>query len=98
MKIWTLGRWTAKAGQEDAFVAAWEAFARATKVDAPDTWAVLARDRDIPQVFYSFGPWPSLEAIERWRGSEAFQQGIANVRNHLESFEPHTLDTAVEIR
>lgn len=98
MAVYTLGIWTAKPGEEDAFVAGWKEFATATKTDFPEATAMLLRDRDEPNVFISFGPWESLDQIEQWRGSEMFKSGIGKIRAALESFEAHTMDVAVEIR
>ena len=55
------------------------------------------RDRDQPNRFISFGPWESLEQIERWRSSDTFKHGVGKLRELLEDFAPHTMDLAVAI-
>ena len=92
-RVWTHGTWTVRPGLEDEFVAAWRAMARAGTdeldvVEAP----TLVRDRERGNVFMSFGPWPDFEAVERFRSSAAFRDGVARMRDLLESFEPATLD------
>jgi len=97
MQVWTLGRWIAKAGHEELFIEAWEAFARSTQEDFPGANAILLRDPQTPNVFFSVGPWESLEQIATWRTSATFVEGVEAIRSHLESFEPHTLDPVVRI-
>ena len=91
-EVWTLGRWTVIPGKEDDFAAAWRELADWTAGQFATAGAMLLRDRDQPNVFFSFGPWPDLETVGQWRGSNGFQQRISVIRGLLESFEPHTLD------
>lgn len=97
MGVYTVGLWRVRAGQEDAFVAAWSDMARRTADDFPGAQAVLLQDRDVPGLFVSSGPWASLEEIEAWRGSATFQEGVAAIRASLESFEPHTMDPVATV-
>lgn len=91
--VWTHGVWTVKDGREEEFVAAWTEMARRglaeLNVVAPPT---LLRDRDRPNVFISFGPWPSIDEVDRFRSSAAFRESVGLMRELLESFEPQTLD------
>jgi hypothetical protein len=90
--IWTHGVWTVKPGREDEFVRGWQEMARAglsafEAVEPPR----LLRDLDRPNVFVSFGPWPSAEEVDRVRNAmgprfDALEQEV------LESFQPSTLD------
>ena len=95
LEVWTLARWTTVPGKEDDFVAAWRKLAEATLDDFPTAQGTLLRDREQPNVFFSFGPWPDLETVQRWRDSEGFKQAASRMRGFLESFEPHTLDQVV---
>jgi quinol monooxygenase YgiN len=97
MTVYTLGLWQVKAEDEHAFVSAWRDLASKTKADFPQGSAVLLRDREVPGLFISAGPWESIEQIERWRASATFAAGVAQIKPHLESFEPHTLDVVVSI-
>jgi hypothetical protein len=90
--IWTHGVWTVKPGREDEFVRGWQEMARAgaTAFEAVEPPRLL-RDRNRRNVFVSFGPWSSVEEVDRFReamGSrfDALEQEV------LESFEPATLD------
>ncbi|GAC1439547.1 MAG: hypothetical protein NVSMB55_01350 [Mycobacteriales bacterium] len=97
MSVYTLGVWTAKLGQEAAFVAAWREFAENTATDFPGSAAMLLRDRDRPNLFVSYGPWASIEDIASWRGSATFEVGVAKIRACLEDFQPHTMDPVAAI-
>jgi heme-degrading monooxygenase HmoA len=90
--IWTHGVWTVKAGREDEFVAAWQEMAQA----GLDEFAAVAppqllRDRERPRLFVSFGPWDSVETIDRFRAAMG-PRFEAIERELLESFEATTLD------
>lgn len=90
--VWTHGTWVAKPGNEEAFVAAWSKLARESQPAFGSGRPVLLRDRDRRNAFLSFGPWPDLETIERFRASDMFKDAVAEIRPLLESFEPMTLD------
>lgn len=65
---YTLGRWLVKDGQEEAFVAAWkELGAFFLGLPNPPGQGTLVRSIDNPRLFYSFGPWKSLEDIQAMR-------------------------------
>ena len=91
--VWTHGSWTVKPGREDDFVRAWRALAhRATTELRVASQPTLLRDRETPNLFVSFGPWPSIEDVHRFRSSPAFRESVAAMEDLLESFEPRTLD------
>lgn len=96
---YTHGRWVAKEGREAEFQAAWEELAEWTARNIPGAVggeARLLQDIENPRLFYSFGPWQSLEAIEAWRASAGFQERVGQVRELLEAFEAHTLDLVAQ--
>lgn len=97
MTVYTLGIWKAKPGCEADFAAAWREFAERTKVDFPGGSAVLLKDRAVPNLFVSTGPWESMEQVEHWRASASFAQGVEKMRQFLEDFEPHTMDPVAVI-
>ena len=96
-ELYTLGIWTVKAGREAEFVAAWRAMGEATRAEFSRAHGTLLRDTDIPGRFVSFGPWESLEEVQAWRASAAFQEGVARIRELLDGFEPGTYEVAAEI-
>ena len=91
--VWTHGEWTVKPGHEDEFVDLWRELARrgvaAFRTVAPPT---LLRDHDRPNVFLSFGPWPSIAEVTRFRSSDVFGDARERMGAILESFETRTLD------
>ncbi len=95
-QLYTHGTWKVKRGREDEFIDAWRELAEWTKTQFPDARGTLLRDRADPRRFVSFGPWPSLEAIEEWRAAPRFQESVARLRGLLEAFEPQTLDVVVK--
>lgn len=90
--VWTHGTWTVVPGKEEAFVAAWSDLARSAAEAFDALPPTLLRDRDHPNVFVTFGPFASAEAVDAFRGSDLFGQAIARIRPLLESFEARTLD------
>ena len=90
--VWTHGTWVVKPGNEDAFVAAWSKLARESQPAFGSGRPVLLRDRDRPNTFLTFGPWPDISTIEAFRASDMFEASVAEIRPLLESFEPMTLD------
>jgi hypothetical protein len=88
-RVWTAGVWTVKRGCEDAFVDAWRALLPlGTGLGGDDP--VLLRDRERPNVFHSFGAWPSLETVARFRG--AIRPHVGEMDPLLDGFETFTLD------
>ena len=69
---YTLARWSVLPGQEAAFVAAWHELATFfLSLKEPPRWGTLLRSLEDPRLFYSFGPWPSMETIAAMRAHPA---------------------------
>lgn len=97
-QLYTLGEWTAKAGRQNEFVAAWREFAEWTAANVPGaTWAKLLQDRHAPERFISFGPWQNEEAVSEWRQRPGFQERVAKIQVLVEAFSPYTMDVAAEV-
>jgi heme-degrading monooxygenase HmoA len=91
--VWTHGAWTVEPGREDEFVAAWRDMASSAMAEfSPPEPPRLLRDREHSNVFLTFGPWESIEQIERFRSSALFSERVASMGELLESFETRTLD------
>lgn len=96
--LYTLGEWTVEAGQEDAFVAAWQELAEWTEATVVGSaWAKLLRDRNVPQRFVSFGPWTDDDAVAAWRQHPDFKARVDKIQQLVESFVPHTMDLATQV-
>ncbi|MEX2210519.1 MAG: antibiotic biosynthesis monooxygenase family protein [Gaiellaceae bacterium] len=89
-KAYTSGDWIVKAGEEDAFVDEWTAFARWTLEHAPGGREfTLIRQANDPSHFVSFGAWESAEAVNEWRSSPEFSERLGRCRAHCDHFEAH---------
>ncbi|HEY6951936.1 MAG TPA: antibiotic biosynthesis monooxygenase family protein, partial [Bacteroidota bacterium] len=89
---YTLGVWTARPGQEKAFIAEWERFAKWTSKNYPGAeTGYLLQDPEHPQQFISFGPWKNNEAIKAWRESPEFKAFVVKARELCEDFKPRSL-------
>jgi len=67
-EFYTLGMWRVTAGQEAAFVAAWKALGDFFKsLPRPAGPGTLVQSIDDSRLFYSFGPWNSLDDIQAMR-------------------------------
>jgi heme-degrading monooxygenase HmoA len=98
-QLYTHGRWMVKEGQQERFQAAWQELAEWTNASIRGAVAGEARllqDLDDLTLFYSFGPWDSLDAIQAWRTDPGFQERVGRIRELLESFEAHTLRLTVQ--
>ena len=98
-RLYTHGRWVVKEGQAEAFQTAWSALADWTNANIPGAIpgeVRLLQDLDDPRVFYSFGPWETLGAIEAWRSDAGFQERVRGLRELLEAFEAHTMRTVAQ--
>ncbi len=91
-QIFTSGSWFAKKGREADFIKEWQAFADwAQENNLGSGNPYLLQDLNNPQHFISFGPWPTIEAIQTWRKTAQFKAFVEKVKNLCEKFEPFTL-------
>jgi hypothetical protein len=67
-ELWTHATFTVKPSREKEFADAWIALARVAR-DEYDAAPTLLRDRERPNVFLGFGPWPDVETMERFRAA-----------------------------
>jgi quinol monooxygenase YgiN len=88
-QLYTSGKWTALPGREEGFVASRSELAEWTSAEVPGSnWGTLLQDHEKPNVFLSFGPWDTAEAIAAWRASPGFQERVDRIRALPEDFEP----------
>lgn len=79
--VYTLGVWRVIPGNEAAFVAAWEELGVIFgRLPQPPGKGTLLQSTSDPTLFYSFGPWPDLAAIQAMRDDPEAQEGIARLR------------------
>lgn len=96
-ETYTSGSWTVRQGEEDAFVAAWEHFARWAKTMPGCGTLRLVRDTDDPGRFLSFAPWETFEAQRSWKETPEFRERMSTVQQHVEQFVPSTYELVAEI-
>lgn len=85
---YTLARWSVRPGEEAAFVAAWRQLAAFfLSLKAPPRWGTLLRSVDNPGLFYSFGPWPSMETIAAMRADPGTPAAIGRLTALCEATE-----------
>ncbi len=96
MKPYTHTLWVVRPGREEEFLRLWEELANWTIEENFAQSATLLRDADRPNEFVSFGPWHSVDEIERWRATEGFRERIARLHDVLERFDARTLQLAFE--
>ena len=89
--VWTHSVWRIKPGREEEFVEAWGALVPVGQSFGGGDPKLL-RDREEPNVFISVGPWPDLDAIERFRAELAPR--AREMGELVESLETSTLDEA----
>ena len=106
MKAYAVGLWTVKEGHQDDFVQAWMELGARLRENYPERRATLLHDRDQPNLFISFGPNESLDALEGRRESMATraQESDNTLTDYtqrlfgfLENLDLHTLDYMGEI-
>lgn len=81
--VYTLGVWRVKAGAEADFIAAWKdlgAIFLQLPQPPPSGQAALIQSLTDPSLFYSFGPWKSLDDVQAMREDTTAQEGIARLR------------------
>ena len=91
-QVFTSGNWLAREGREKEFQKAWQDFANwAAREKHGSESPYLLQDLENPRHFISFGPWPDVEAIKKWRETEEFRNFVIRVKELCEKFEPFTL-------
>ena len=85
---YTLARWHVKPGHEEAFVAAWHELAAVfLLLKTPPRWGTLLRSVEDPRLFFSSGPWPSMETIAAMRAHPSTAGAIGKLTALCEETE-----------
>lgn len=79
--VYTLGVWRVEPANAAAFIAAWQDLGVIfSRLPQPPGKGTLLQSLSDPTLFYSFGPWPSLDAVQAMREDPQAQEGIARLR------------------
>jgi heme-degrading monooxygenase HmoA len=96
-ETYTMGFWTAKAGEEDALIAAWTEFAEWIK-GQPGVHALrLVRVLREPRKFISFADWDGVDEIHAWKSNPEFKERIGRVKQHTDDFVAAEAELAVRV-
>ena len=90
--VYTMGTWTAKDGEEDEFIAAWEEFVRWGSSLPGSGTLRLTRDLTNPLTFVSFADWDTIENVRAWKSTPEFKRRMAEVQQHVAAFKPLELE------
>ena len=96
-EVYSSGTWTAKEGEDDAFVSAWKEFAGWLSTMPGAGTARLTRDLSEPHHYLSFAPWESVEAMHAWKAHPEFRERIAAVRAHVTQIVPSELELVAAV-
>lgn len=79
--VYTLGAWRVKPGKEAEFIEAWKGLSGVFShlEMPPGGHGTLVQSLADPLLFYSWGEWPSLEAIKAMRLDPTAQEAIRKV-------------------
>ena len=80
--VYTLGVWRVKPDREAEFIAAWQALGDIFNhlPHPPNGKGTLIQSLTDPTLFYSFGPWGSLQDIRAMREDSTAQAAIQRLR------------------
>jgi heme-degrading monooxygenase HmoA len=96
-EVYSSGKWKAKEGEGEQFVAAWTEFAEWLHTQPGAGTARLVRDRSETDIYLSFAPWESLEAMQAWKSSPEFRERMAKVQEHVAEFTPQEMDLVARV-
>lgn len=96
-QVYTIGRWRVKGGRQQDFIDAWIALGEtfASLPDPPGRGTLLQSATD-PTLFYSFGPWSSMEAVSAMRNDPHAGEGIRKLVELCTEATPGTFIVVAE--
>ncbi len=90
-EFYTHALWRVKPGNEERFVAAWQGLGKVFfRLKSPSPWGTLLQSVSDPAVFYSFGPWTSLDAIQSMRDDPVAREALRDLLALCEEATPST--------
>ena len=97
-EAYTLALWRVKAGREEAFIAAWRDELAPYFLSLPGVvGGTLVRSVEDPALFYSFGPWRSLEDIRAMRADPRTPGVMGTLRELCEEATPGVFQRVLTI-
>lgn len=97
-QLYTHGEWHVKDGRQDEFIAAWKDLGAvfAALPDPPAGKGVLLQSTSDATLFYSFGPWQTIEHVEAMREDPRAEEGIRRLLELCTAASPGTFRVVAE--
>lgn len=90
-EIYTLGVWRVKDGKQSEFIEAWQALGRHfSRLPHPPGTGTLLQSVDEPHLFYSFGPWDTLDEVQEMRSHPDTPKEVGKLMDLCEEGRPGT--------
>lgn len=95
---YTHAMWRVRDGEQAEFIRTWENdLAGAFRTADPSATGTLIQSLDDPSLFFSFGPWPSLDAMAEARQSPAVDRALQALRAMCTEASPGAYRVVLEI-
>ena len=96
--VYTLALWRVREGKEGEFIEAWKGLSAlfSQMPQAPGGKGTLVQSLDEPLLFYSFGAWPSMEAVQAMRQDAKAQEGIRKLAGLCSEAKPGSFRVVAE--
>ena len=96
---YTLATWRVKEGCEEEFVEAWsgELADFFLSLPNPPDSGTLIRSVDEPRLFYSFGPWKSLDDVRQMRSHPRTQEIMGKLRDLCEEVNAGDFEVVLSV-
>jgi hypothetical protein len=98
-EYFTVGVWRAKPGRGDDLVEVWKAIGEVFNElpSPPGGVGTLVQNLDDPELFISFGPWSSLDAIRAMREDPGAGAAIGRMREVCDEARPGTFRVVARV-
>ena len=96
-QVYTVGRWRVKDGRQQDFIDAWITLGEIFhSLPDPAREGTLVQSATDPTLFYSFGPWSSMEAVDAMRSDPRAGEGIRKLVELCTEATPGTFFVVAE--
>jgi hypothetical protein len=96
-QVYTLGVWVVRDGRQQEFIDAWKALgATFASLPNPPGKGTLIQSASNSTLFYSFGPWSSMSAVEAMRQDRHAAEGIRKLIGLCTQATPGTFRVVAE--
>ncbi len=96
---YTHALWHVKEGKTNEFIAAWKEFGTALSQvpNSPPVQGTLIQSLSEPLIFYSFGPWNTLEDINAMRNNENVKKALSAILELCQEAKPGNYKTVLQL-